>query len=120
MSPLTQNLNLKPASDNDHAEFCQLNIKYQSAIGLLNHLSQYTRPDISFSVSSLARFNAKPGWSHWREVCKVWKYLKTTKNFKLTIKYNPEQEVLLSFSNATWGDDPAFRKSQSAYIIFHY
>ena len=58
--------------------------------------------------------------SHWREVRKVWKYLKTTKNLKLTIKYDPQQEVLSSFSDATWGDDPVFRKSQTGYVVFHY
>lgn len=120
MSPLTQNLNLKPASDDGHAEFCQLNINYWSEIGLLNHISQYTCPDVSFSVSSLARFNSKPGMSHWQEVRKVWKYLKTTKDFKLIIKYNPKQDILSSFSNATWADNPTFQKSQTGYIVFHY
>lgn len=74
-APLTQNLNLKPASNTNHTKFRHSNINYRSATGLLNHLAQYTHPEISFSVSSLARFNAKPGMNHWREVKKVWKYL---------------------------------------------
>lgn len=88
-SPLTQNHHLEEASNKDNAEFSQLNINYRSAIGLLNHLSQYTRPDISFAVSSLARFNAKPGMTHWKEVRKVWKYLQTTRKLKLTLEYDP-------------------------------
>lgn len=119
-SPLTQNLHLEPATEEDHAEFCQLNINYCSAVGLLNHLSQYTRPDISFAVSSLARYNTKPGMIHWREVRKVWKYLKTTKQLKLIIKFDPSQKMISSYSNATWGNNPIFQKSQTGYVIFHY
>ncbi|KNZ56260.1 hypothetical protein VP01_244g2 [Puccinia sorghi] len=73
-------------SDEDHAQFKKLNINYRSAIGLLNHISQLTRPDISFAVSSLARFSVKPGMSHWHEVKKVWKYLKGTSDMKLTLE----------------------------------
>lgn len=118
--PLTQNLNLKPASNVDHAKFFQLNIHYRLAIGLLNHLAHYSQPNIPFSVSSLAWFNAKPGMTHWREVKKGWKYLKTTKDLKIIIKYNLEQEVLSGFSDATLGDDLTPSKSQTSYLILHY
>lgn len=120
-SSLTQNQHLEPASNEDHAEFSQLNIKYQSAIGLLNHLSQYTQPNIFFAVSSLAiGFNAKPGMTHWKEVRKVWKYLKTTRNLKLMLEYKPSKEIISGYSDTTWGDKPTLCKSQMGYIIFHY
>lgn len=117
---LTQNLHLEPPTNEDHNEFWQLNINYCSAVWLLNHLSQYTRPDISFAVSSLARFNTKPSMTHWTEVRKVWKYLKTTRNLKLTIKFDSSQDMICGYSNSTWGDDPVFQKSQTGYIVLHY
>ncbi|KNZ58094.1 hypothetical protein VP01_199g1 [Puccinia sorghi] len=69
VTPLTPNLKLREATDEDHARFKKLNINYRSAIGLLNHIAQLTRPDISFAVSSLARYSVKPGMTHWHEQC---------------------------------------------------
>ncbi|KNZ54670.1 hypothetical protein VP01_2888g1 [Puccinia sorghi] len=115
-TPLTPNLKLRDASDEDHARFRKLNINYRSAIGLLNHIAQLTRPDISFAVSSLARFSVKPGMTHWHEVKKVWQYLKGTSDLKLTLKIKNPNELLQIFSNASWGDDPQDRTSQSGYL----
>lgn len=58
--------------------------------------------------------------THWREVKKVWKYVKKTKDLKLVVKYDPKQEILSGLSNATWGDEPNFCKSQTGYVILHY
>lgn len=74
-TPLTPNLQLREASDDDHNKFKRLNINYRSAIGLLNYITSNTRPDLSFAVSSLARYSVKPGLTHWKEVKKTWQYL---------------------------------------------
>ncbi|KNZ57848.1 uncharacterized protein VP01_2059g3, partial [Puccinia sorghi] len=65
LSSGTQWQSLRDASDDDHAKFKKLNINYRSAIGLLNHIAQLTRPDISFAVSSLARFSNLPNFSRF-------------------------------------------------------
>ncbi|KNZ59572.1 hypothetical protein VP01_1700g3 [Puccinia sorghi] len=117
-TPLTPNLKLRDASDDDHSRFRKLNINYRSAIGLLNHIAQLTRPDISFAVSSLARFSVKPGMTHWHEVKKVWQYLKGTINLKLTLEIRKPSQLLEIYSDASWGDDPQDRTSQSGYICF--
>ncbi|KNZ63499.1 hypothetical protein VP01_1135g2 [Puccinia sorghi] len=117
-TPLTPNLKLRDASDDDHARFKKLNINYRSAIGLLNHIAQLARPDISFAVSSLARYSVKPGMTHWHEVKKVWQYLKGTINLKLTLDIRLPSELLQIYSDASWGDDPKDRTSQSGYVCF--
>ncbi|KNZ46658.1 hypothetical protein VP01_7087g1 [Puccinia sorghi] len=84
------------ATDEEHAQFKKLNTNYRSAIGLLNHIAQLTQPDISFSVSSLARYSFKPGITHWHEV----------------------KKLLQIYSDASWGDHPKDCTSQSGYICF--
>ncbi|KNZ51524.1 hypothetical protein VP01_3918g1 [Puccinia sorghi] len=69
-TPLTPNLKFKEVLDEDHALFKKENINYRSVIGLMNYITGYTRPDIIFTVSSLARFSIKPGMTHWHEVKK--------------------------------------------------
>lgn len=83
---LTPNLKLTEASDEENQFFKKENISYRSEIGLMNYVAQYTRPKISFAVSSLAQFSTKPGIQHWHEVHKVWQYLKSTANMKLTLE----------------------------------
>ncbi|POV99253.1 hypothetical protein PSHT_13735 [Puccinia striiformis] len=117
-TPLTPNLKLKEASDEDHASFKKENINYRSAIGLMNYIAGYTRPDISFAVSSLARFSVKPGMTHWNEVKKVWQYLRHTKDMKLTLEILKSDQLLEIYSDATWGDDPIHRTSQSGYLCY--
>ncbi|KNZ50128.1 hypothetical protein VP01_4584g2 [Puccinia sorghi] len=117
-TPLTPNLKLRDATDIDHSRFKKLNIKYRSAIGLLNHIALLTQPDISFAVSSLARFSIKPGMTHWHKVKKVWQYLKKTIDLKITLHIKDPNQLLQIFSDASWGDDPQDRTSQSGYLCF--
>ncbi|KNZ46501.1 hypothetical protein VP01_720g8 [Puccinia sorghi] len=118
ITPLTPNLKLRDATDEEHDQFKKLNINYRSAIGLLNHIAQLTRPDISFSVSSLARYSVKPGITHWHEVKKVWQYLRGTADLKLTLDIKEPDQLLQIYSDASWGDDPKDRTSQSGYLCF--
>ncbi|KAI7962507.1 hypothetical protein MJO28_000601 [Puccinia striiformis f. sp. tritici] len=117
-TPLTPNLKLKEASDEDHILFKKQNINYRSAIGLMNYIAGYTRPDISFAVSSLARYSVKPGMSHWNEVKKVWQYIRHTQDLKLTLEIRKPDQLLEIYSDATWGDDPTDRTSQSGYLCY--
>ncbi|KNZ57193.1 hypothetical protein VP01_2216g1, partial [Puccinia sorghi] len=73
-------------------------IQHGSAIGLLNHITQLTCPDISYVVSSLARFSVKPGMTHWHKVKKVWQYLQGTKDIKLNLQIKNPNQLLQIFT----------------------
>jgi len=64
-TPADPSTKLTKAADGEQNVYQQL---YQSAIGSLLYLSGGTRPDITFSVSKLAKFSAKPSKHHWRAI----------------------------------------------------
>ena len=55
--------------------YCQL-------VGILNYLTT-TRPDLSYYVSILSQFLAKPCETHWKVAKQVLRYLKGTVNYGL-------------------------------------
>ena len=59
-------------------------IPYHEAIGALNWVAVGSCPDISFVVSQLAQFMENPGRIHWEAVKQVLRYLKGTKDLKLS------------------------------------
>jgi hypothetical protein len=59
---------------------------YQKAMGMLNYIANRTRPDISFTVNTLMRFNNDPRPFHWTLVKHCIAYLKTTKNLAITYR----------------------------------
>ena len=64
-TPVDPSVTLVKATEDDHCFDQQL---YQSAIGSLLYLSVGTRPDITYSVSVMSRFSAKPTQNHWTAV----------------------------------------------------
>ncbi|KNZ60950.1 hypothetical protein VP01_1477g2 [Puccinia sorghi] len=118
-TPFIPNLKLRDTPNEDNLRF----INYSSAIGLLNHIAQLTCPDISFTVSSLAKFSVKPGMTPWHEVKKVWKYLKGTADLKLTLEISKPSQFLQIYSDASWGDNPqdhtlSCKRSENEYFDY--
>ena len=72
-TPVDVSSKLTCATENDD---CIDQQRYQSAIGSLMYLSVSTRPDISYAVSSLARFSSKPSKEHWTTLKRLLRYLK--------------------------------------------
>ena len=64
-NPIDPSTKLTKATDDEQSIDRQL---YQSAIGSLLYLSGGTRPDITFVVSNLAKFSAKPSKHHWTAI----------------------------------------------------
>jgi hypothetical protein len=52
-----------------------------------------TRPDISFAVGMLGRYQNNPGMDHWKAAKKVMRYLQGTKDFLLTFRRSDNLEA---------------------------
>ena len=72
----------RPISKNEIKEIA--NRPYRELVGALAWLTLGTRPDIAFATSSLARFGHNPGRVHWDVAKRVVRYLKGTKQRRLT------------------------------------
>lgn len=90
--------------------------KYLAAVGAFLYLSTNTRPDISFSVSVLARHSQKPGARHWAGVKHLFRYLRGTED--LGLHYTKEATAnLVGYADAGYKSDPVTGKSQTAYLF---
>ena len=70
------------------------NIPYASIVGGLMYAQTCTRPDISFAVGMLSRYQSNPGLDHWKATKKVLRYLQGTKDHMLTYRRSYHLEVI--------------------------
>ena len=61
-------------------------IPYTSAVGSLMYAQTCTKPDISFAVGRLGRYQSNPRMDYWKVAKKVMRYLQGTKDFMLTFR----------------------------------
>lgn len=103
------------STDNATAEELQ-SIPYQEAVGSLLYLAQATRPDISFAVNDVSRFNTNYSMAHWKAVERIFLYLKGTTNYKLCFS-NSNSGKLIGFTDTDWASDIDKRRSCTGYIF---
>ena len=72
-----------PCEEEKEKKFYNKNM-YLANVEALLYLFTYTHLDISFVTSVLARHNHRPKARHWNEIKHIFRYLKCTKNLKLT------------------------------------
>ena len=60
---------MSPQTDKEVEEMKQ--IPYKEAVGALLYISTSTRPDISYAVGQVAKFNHNPGFQHWKAVKRI-------------------------------------------------
>ncbi|RVW65458.1 Retrovirus-related Pol polyprotein from transposon TNT 1-94 [Vitis vinifera] len=75
--------NLNQCSKNDLEMEQMKNIPYASKVGSLMYAQVYTRPDITFVIGMLGRYQSNPGLDHWKTAKKAMRYLQGTKDYKL-------------------------------------
>lgn len=91
-------------------------VPYQEAIGCLLYAAQGCRPDISYAVNCLSKFNNKHSQTHWGAVKRVFRYLQGTKKIKLCYSRDGASEIQ-AYSDADWANDPNDRRSVTGYLL---
>ena len=91
-------------------------IPYASVVGSLMYLQTCTKPDISFSVGMLGRYQSNLGMDHWKAAKKVLKYLQGTKDHMLTYKRSYQLEVI-GYSDSDYAGCVDTRKSTFGYLF---
>lgn len=110
-TPMETNLRL------EQAKVVRNDIGYRNLIGALLYISSATRPDISFSVNYLSRFQNCYDETHYKYALRILKYLYLTKDFKLIFNKNEKIDILDCYVDADWAGDIVDRKSTSGYVI---
>jgi hypothetical protein len=88
---------------------------YRAIVGSLLYAARGCRPDISFSVSCLSRFNQNPGSPHWLAAKRVLCYLLHSARKGVSYVRMPEIKIEM-YSDSDWGADEDTRRSVSAYV----
>ena len=89
---------------------------YRAVLGSVMWGQLATRPDLAFSVSLLARFQANPGINHWNALMHVIGYIKNTISYGLT--YSRDSDLSpTGFVDADYGGCRDTRRSTSGYVF---
>jgi Reverse transcriptase (RNA-dependent DNA polymerase) len=91
-TPLDPNLKLSKdkCPETERGKEAMAKIPYRQVIASLMWAAVATQPDIAFAVSTLSQFLENPGGPHWNAAKRVLKYLKGTRDYKLTLGGNRE------------------------------
>lgn len=120
-SIVTDDVELKPLSHGDHTV-------YMSIVGSLMYAANTLRPDIAYATGVLARSMSAPAVLHLKAAKRVLRYLKGTADLGLTYTAGSTspagtagatelQHSLVAYTDASWANDLAGRKSCTGAVI---
>ena len=100
----------------DSEKMAMVDKPYRSILETVMWGQLATRPDLAFSVSLLARFQANPGLDHWNALLHVVGYIKNTIDYGLT--YSRDSDISPhAFVDADYGGCKDTRRSTSGYVF---
>ncbi|GKA97570.1 putative RNA-directed DNA polymerase [Tanacetum coccineum] len=91
-------------------------IIYASVVGSLTYAQVCTRPDVAYICGMLGRFQSNPGLLHWKAAKKVLRYLRGTKEYKLTYTRSDNLEVI-GYSDSDFAKCKDTSRSTLGYIF---
>ena len=91
-------------------------IPYASAIGSIMYAMVATRPDLAYVVGVDSRYMSNPGRKHWEIVKHILRYLRGTKDARLTFGSNNSTEVQ-GYTNSDYAGNTDNQKSTSGYVF---
>ena len=107
----------RPKEENE--ELLGPEVPYLSAISALMYLSNYTRPNIAFSVNLLARYSSAPTIRHWNGIKHILRYLHGTSDMGL-FDYKAMEPQLLGYADARYLSNHNHKARSQAGYIFTY
>ena len=106
--------NMSPKTESERKEMGDK--PYRPVLGSVMWGQLATRPDLSFAVSLLSRFQADPGIEHWKSLLHVIGYIKNTMDYGLT--YSRDSDLTpLAYVDADYGGCRDTRRSTSGYVF---
>ena len=91
---------------------------YQSVIGALMYLAVHTRPDLSYTVNLLSRFNSRPTYAACQAAVYTLIYLEETIDQGIVFPNSIDSDPLKVYSHADWAGDLDTSRSTTGYIVF--
>jgi hypothetical protein len=91
---------------------------YLSAIRALMYLANNIRPNITFAVNLLVRYNAAPIMRHWNGVKDVLRYLRDTPDPCRFYLKNQDLSII-GYADAGYLSDSHNGKSQTGFVFLH-
>lgn len=111
---ITLDSNMSPKTDSERE---QMHGKpYRAVLGSVMWGQLATRPDLSFTVSLLARFQSNPGIDHWNALMHTVGYIKNTMDYGLTY-YRDSDLSPIAYVDADYGGCKDTRRSTSGYVF---
>jgi len=86
----------------EKAEMASRHTEYMTVIGGLLWLASFTRPDLTYAASLLARFVSNPAATHFSAMQRVLAYLHHTRDHGLFFKPTLDASALDIYSDADW------------------
>ena len=93
------------------------NIPFASAVGSIMYAMICTRPDVSYALSRISRFQSNPGECHWIAAKTVLKYLRRTKDAFLVYGGKDAELSVEGYVDASFQTDPDDSHSQAGYVF---
>ena len=108
------------ARSHEVAEPCEpptAGLPYRKLVGALLYVAKRTRPEISFHVSLLSRFNTRYSAEHYEDALQVLQYLVDTAEIGMTVR--PSKDLKLTcFTDASYGVKYVERRSITGMCTF--
>ncbi len=105
---------MSPKTDSERNEM--VDKPYRPVLGSVMWGQLATRPDLSFAISLLSRFQANPGIEHWKGLLHVVGYIRNTLDYGLTYSRDADLNPL-GYVDADYGGCRDTRRSTSGYVF---
>ena len=93
---------------------------YRSELMSCAFYANWSRPDIAFTLSKLAKFMQNPGPKHQAALKRLLRYLGATSSLGLTYSFSgrPAKTGIYGYYDASFADDVDTRRSTMGYVMF--